>query len=209
MSPERHTHPNPMKAAAGRTKTRLATDPARGPRHHPDLPVAGHRPARGAHHPRPPQRQPGRSIRRRTRTGAGPTPGSTRSSPTPNTPATRSSAAPTTPAPAGRPDVPPDQWIWSAQPTHPALVDKATWDAAQQIGAARGNVQDAEQPRTRPGRRYTVPGPAVVQNLQTADARRHPHQPHPRKPDQLHLLPVPARPRPPAPTPPPTPITPT
>jgi hypothetical protein len=28
---ERHTHPNPMKAAAGRTKTRLAVDPARGP----------------------------------------------------------------------------------------------------------------------------------------------------------------------------------
>src|SRR6201996_3688477 len=28
---ERHTHPNPMKAAAGRTKTRLATDPRRGP----------------------------------------------------------------------------------------------------------------------------------------------------------------------------------
>jgi hypothetical protein len=33
-------------------------------------------------------------------------------------------------------------------------VDKATWDAAQEVSAARGNVQDAEQPRTRPGRRY-------------------------------------------------------
>ena len=29
--PERHTHPNPMKAAAGRTKTHLAPDPDRGP----------------------------------------------------------------------------------------------------------------------------------------------------------------------------------
>ncbi len=29
--PEWHTHPNPMKAAADRTKTRLATDPDRGP----------------------------------------------------------------------------------------------------------------------------------------------------------------------------------
>src|SRR6201985_1335669 len=28
---ERHTHPNPMKAAAGRTKTRLAVDPDRAP----------------------------------------------------------------------------------------------------------------------------------------------------------------------------------
>jgi hypothetical protein len=55
-------------------------------------------------------------------------------------------------------DVPPDQWIWSAQPTHPALVGKATWDAAQTIGALRGNVRDAEQPRIRPGRRYQYRG---------------------------------------------------
>jgi hypothetical protein len=54
--------------------------------------------------------------------------------------------------------VPPEQWIWSAQPTHPALIDKATWDQAQKIGAERGNVQDTEQPRTRPGRRYTYRG---------------------------------------------------
>ena len=50
--------------------------------------------------------------------------------------------------------VPPGRWIWSRQPTHPALVDKPTWDAAQTIGAERCNVQDAEQPKTRPGRRY-------------------------------------------------------
>ena len=43
-------------------------------------------------------------------------------------------------------------------PTRPALVDRATWDAAQAISAARGNVQDAEQPRTRPGRRYQYRG---------------------------------------------------
>jgi len=50
---------------------------------------------------------------------------------------------------------PPDQWIWSAQPTHKALVDKATWDAQpQRAGADHGNVRDPEMPTTRPGRRY-------------------------------------------------------
>ena len=86
--------------------------------------------------------------------------------------------------------VPPDKWIWSPAPRHPALVDKATWDAAQRIGAERGNVQDAEQPRTRPGRHYALPVPAVVQDLPQADARHHPHL-HP-PPQHLHLLPVPA-----------------
>jgi site-specific DNA recombinase len=43
-------------------------------------------------------------------------------------------------------------------PHPPALVDRATWDAAQKVSAARGNVQDAEQPRTRPGRRYRYRG---------------------------------------------------
>jgi hypothetical protein len=32
------------------------------------------------------------------------------------------------------------------------------WDLAQHIGAVRGNVQDAEQPKTRPGRRYRYRG---------------------------------------------------
>ena len=61
-------------------------------------------------------------------------------------------------SPTRRVEVPPDQWIWSALPTHPALVSKDMWDAAQVISAARGNVQDAEQPRTRPGRRYRYRG---------------------------------------------------
>ena len=60
--------------------------------------------------------------------------------------------------PGRRVEVPPDQWIWSREPTHPALVDKTTWDLAQHIGALRGNVQDAEQPKTRPGRRYRYRG---------------------------------------------------
>ncbi len=52
--------------------------------------------------------------------------------------------------------VPPDQWVWSAEPTHPAIIDRATWDAAQRIGAERGNVRDPETPTTRQGRRYIL-----------------------------------------------------
>ena len=52
--------------------------------------------------------------------------------------------------------MPPSEWIWSPEPTHPALVDKATWDAAQRAGAEHGNVRDTELPSTRPGRRYRL-----------------------------------------------------
>jgi hypothetical protein len=52
--------------------------------------------------------------------------------------------------------MPPGQWIWSAHPTHDALVDKATWDAAQRAGADHGTSRDTETPTTRPGRRYQL-----------------------------------------------------
>ena len=52
--------------------------------------------------------------------------------------------------------VPPDQWVWSAEATHPAIIDRQTWDAAQAIGAERGNIRDPETPTTRQGRRYIL-----------------------------------------------------
>ena len=61
----------------------------------------------------------------------------------------------TTPAGRKRP-VPPGEWIWSPEPTHPAITDRKTWDAAQTIGAGRGNVRDPETPTTRQGRRYIL-----------------------------------------------------
>ena len=30
---------------------------------------------------------------------------------------------------------PPDQWLWSPESTHPAIVDRATWGATQEVGA--------------------------------------------------------------------------
>jgi DNA invertase Pin-like site-specific DNA recombinase len=52
--------------------------------------------------------------------------------------------------------VPQDQWIWTPEPVHPAIIDRATWDAAQKTGAQRGNIRDPETPATRTGRRYIL-----------------------------------------------------
>lgn len=52
--------------------------------------------------------------------------------------------------------VPPEQWLWSPEPTHPALTSRQTWEAAQAIGTERGNVRDTEMPTSQPGRRYPL-----------------------------------------------------
>ncbi len=41
----------------------------------------------------------------------------------------------------GRP-VPPDKWYWSDKPTHPAIVDRDTWEAAQKVGAEHRSSRD-------------------------------------------------------------------
>ena len=45
--------------------------------------------------------------------------------------------------------VPADQWLWSPEPTHPALIDLATWKEAQDAGKKRGRVRDRETPAAR------------------------------------------------------------
>ncbi len=41
----------------------------------------------------------------------------------------------------GKP-TPPDKWYWSEKPTHPAIVDRETWEAAQRIGAEHRSARD-------------------------------------------------------------------
>jgi hypothetical protein len=48
--------------------------------------------------------------------------------------------------------VPADQWLWSPEPTHPALIDLATWEEAQDAGKKRGRVRDRETPAARDAR---------------------------------------------------------
>ncbi len=38
--------------------------------------------------------------------------------------------------------VPPEQWVWSPNETHPAIVTRATWDAAQRISETHATSRD-------------------------------------------------------------------
>jgi site-specific DNA recombinase len=40
--------------------------------------------------------------------------------------------------------VPADQWLWSPAPVHPAIIDRATWDAAQAVSAEHGTSRDGD-----------------------------------------------------------------
>jgi site-specific DNA recombinase len=51
--------------------------------------------------------------------------------------------------------VPPDQWIWSPHETHPAIVTRQTWDAAQVMGEAHGTSRDDPALNTHPQARRT------------------------------------------------------
>src|SRR5579859_3805839 len=148
---ERHPHPNPVKAAEGRTKTRLVPDPVYGPivttiyrwrvsdkLGKPTIrarlaadPLTYPPPAIGAWslamvdeilaNPK----YTGHQVMGRRRT-------------------------------KGNKKIwtPPSEWIWTPEPTHEPLVDKTTWDAAQAIGRRHGTTRDPATPTTRPGRRY-------------------------------------------------------
>ena len=55
----------------------------------------------------------------------------------------------------GKP-VPPDKWYWSDQPTHPAIVDRDTWEAAQQVGAEHRSARDGATAQPGQLRTYTL-----------------------------------------------------
>ena len=136
---DRIPHPVPVKASQGRTKTRLALDLARAPVvaqiftwrvvDKLGMPtIAGRLNADPARYPAPGTRgwtaegvntllrnpkYTGHMVYGRVRTRNG-----------------------------RRTPVPPDQWLWSPEPTHPPIVDRATWDAAQHAGAEHGTSRD-------------------------------------------------------------------
>jgi DNA invertase Pin-like site-specific DNA recombinase len=151
--PEKHPHPNPIKAAEGRTKTRLIPDPVFAPvvaqiyqwrvADRLGKPTIWRRLAEAPHrYPVPPSgawslalvdeilsnpKYTGHQVMGRRKTKGG-----TRQW----TPAT--------------------EWIWTPEPTHAALVNREMWDAAQQMGRRHGKARDPETPTTRPGRRYPL-----------------------------------------------------
>jgi len=52
--------------------------------------------------------------------------------------------------------VPQSEWTWSAEPVHPALVTRDTWELAQQVGKEHNGIRDAEVPTRQRGRRYAL-----------------------------------------------------
>ena len=76
--------------------------------------------------------------------------------------------------------VPEDQWLWSPEPTHPAIITRPLWDAAQAIGTEHSTSRDGT------GRQHPPPDPPqlraalprAVPLLQTPHVRDHPHR-HP------------------------------
>ena len=51
--------------------------------------------------------------------------------------------------------MPPAEWIWSPEPTHPAIISRATWDAAQAMGPEHSSSRDDLEPNTHPATRRT------------------------------------------------------
>ena len=49
-----------------------------------------------------------------------------------------------------RTPAPMDQWLWSPAPVHPPIVDRATWDAAQDIAAGHSTSRDGDDPNSHP-----------------------------------------------------------
>jgi DNA invertase Pin-like site-specific DNA recombinase len=46
--------------------------------------------------------------------------------------------------------VPQDQWLWSPEPVHPAIIDRATWHQAQNIAAGHATSRDGDEPNSHP-----------------------------------------------------------
>ena len=139
---DRIPHPVPAKASQGRTKTRLALDPARAPVveqiftwrvvHKLGMPtIAARLNARSGPLPRPHRERldhPDRVRRARA---------------TRSTPGTWSTAGSAT-ANGRRVTVPQSEWLWSPEPVHPAIVHRDTWAAAQDISAEHSTSRDGD-----------------------------------------------------------------
>jgi hypothetical protein len=50
-----------------------------------------------------------------------------------------------------------DQWLWSPGPVHPAIIDRATWDAAQEAAAGHGTSRDGDDLNSHPVTRRFYP----------------------------------------------------
>jgi hypothetical protein len=150
-TPDRIPHPNPAKAAQGRTKTRLVLDPGRAPvvaqiftwRTVDKLGVTTITTRLNADPARCPSPKPGGwtastvyALLRNPKYTGHMVYGRRRST-------------------GGKHfrKSPPEQWIWSPEPTHPAIVTRAVWDTAQTIGPEHASARDEPATATHPATR--------------------------------------------------------
>ena len=163
---DRIPHPVPAKASQGRTKTRLAPDPQRAPVveqiftwrvvHKLGMPtIAARLNADPARYPAPTGRgwttqtvyavlgnpkYTGHMVYGRIRKRNG-----------------------------RRVTVPAAEWLWSPEPVHPAIVHRATWQAAQQISAEHSTSRDGDQLSRHPAATRTY---AYRGRIRCRDCRR-------------------------------------
>jgi site-specific DNA recombinase len=156
--PDRTLHSVPVKAAQGRTRTRLAADPQNGPwvtqmfewRVLESLSreaICGRLEAAGVPAPGEGGWGPntvGKILANPKYTGHM-VYGRTRNAGKSQCPGQRKTRS-----------VPQDEWTWSKEPSHPALVSREMWEAAQKVGKDHAGVRDTEVPTTQPGRRYAL-----------------------------------------------------
>jgi site-specific DNA recombinase len=167
--PDRAQHPVPAKASAGLTKTRLAVDPDTGPwvtamftwriaEHLTREAIAGRLDALAAPSPDGQGWSPqtiGHILANPKYTGHM-VYGRTRNTGKSQRKGERKVRA-----------VPREQWTWSAEPAHPALITRQAWEAAQQIGVITARVRDREvAPARVPRRAYPLRSRVVCSQCQ-------------------------------------------
>jgi hypothetical protein len=137
---ERVPHPNPFKASQGRTKTRLILDPVTSPV------VAQIFTWRVIHK----LGMPTIVNRLNADTALYPPPGGVGAWTVPTVYVLLKNPKYTGQMVFGRRrtrngrkiHVPADQWLWSSEPTHPAITGRDTWEEAQGIGALHSTSRD-------------------------------------------------------------------
>jgi hypothetical protein len=145
-------HPVPMKASQGRTKTRLVIDPGRAPavaaiftwRTEDKLGAYAITQRLAADPGRyPPPGKAGRWTEASVYAILG----------NPKYPGYIVFGRQRTLRSGRRVAVPPGEWLWSPEPTHPAIISRATFDAAQAIGAEHSTSRDGTGPNPHPATR--------------------------------------------------------
>ena len=68
--------------------------------------------------------------------------------------------------------VPPAEWLWSPEPSHPAIITRATFDAAQDTAASKAGSRDGDEPS---GHAFTRRSYVLRSRLRCRDCRRRMH----------------------------------